>query len=522
MKLTNTLLRFFLFTVLTAISFFSANNILKSQPFEWQPAQKYTSGFVDKNPSFGNPELMFFNTYSWEFLIFERGSFLLNNRICVMKVGLNGPVDTVSYLTDNNSLNYHPSVSYDLPAGSEGGQINIALALWESYRNGKYDIYGSYYNQGNGWSSPFPFDTGAYNKSMPRSAYLNNSVFAVVYEKNNDIIYRHFNPVTQTVSYDTNLTAGDTSVCKNPFIGHHPFSGSRYSVSYEMKKADNKNAVYVRSTSGIPVWTSPDTIAYLGNNVNSGFVFANFGNYLSGVFNSDRAGSYGVYATSIYSSGGSNFQDRVISDAGSDNSSFHSIIFPVITANLPDNSLGINSINFQAAAHIKKSSDSVRVKFHTYNFIYQSDSSTAGNSAANVSLAMNRGIKLGSFDARIWAIYNKDSSSYSMLYGRYINIINTGIVKTESPVPQNFILHQNYPNPFNPVTKIRFGVPYNSFVTISVNDALGKNIETLVNENLNSGSYEVQFDGSKFAAGVYYCRLTSEGFSDVKKLILLK
>lgn len=521
MKLINTLLRFLLFTVLTAISVFSAFNFSISQPSEWQPAQKFTSGFVDKNPSFGNPEIMIFRTYNWEFMVFERGSFLLNNRICVMKVGLNGPVDSVTFLTDNNSLNYNPSVSYDIPVTS-GGQINIALALWETFRNGKYDIYGSYYNPVNGWSSPFPLDTGAYNKSMPRSAYLNNSFFAVVYEKNNDIIYRQFDPVTQTVSYDTNLTADDTSVCKNPFLGHHPYGGSGYSVSYEKKKSDNKNAVYVRSTTGIPVWTSPDTLAFLGNNVNSGFVYSNFGNFLSGVFNSDRAGNYRIYATSVYSSGGSRFQDRIINDAGSDNSNFHSIIFPIITENLPDNSSGINSIYFHAAAHVKKSNDSVRVKFHSYNFLDPSDSSTAGNSTANVSLTMNRGIKLGNWDARVWAIYNKDSASYSMLYGRYINIIIAGIVKTESLALQNFILYQNYPNPFNPVTKIRFGVPENSFVKISVYDALGKSIETLVNENLSSGSYEVQFDGSKYAAGVYYCRLTSEGFSDVIKLILLK
>jgi len=521
MKHSNTLLRFFLFTVLTALSVFSVINISVSQPFEWQPAQKFTSGFVDKNPSFGNPELIIFTNYSWEFMIFERGSFLLNNRICVMKVGLNGPVDSITNLTDSNSLNYHPSISYDMPYSS-GGQISIALALWETYRNGKYDIYGSYYNPGNGWSSPFPVDTGAYNKSMPRSAYLNNSYFAVVYEKNNDIIYRHFDPVTQTVSYDTNLTADDTSVCKNPFIGHHPYGGSRYSVSYEKKKSDNKNAVYVRSTTGIPVWTSSDTLAFLGNNVNSGFIYSNFGSFLSGVFNSDRSGNYRIYATSVYSSGGSRFQDLIINDAGSDNRNFHAIIFPIITENLPDNSSGINSIYFQAAAHVKKSNDSVRVKFHTYNFLVPSDSTTAGNSMANVSLTMNRGIKLGNWDARVWAIYNKDSASYSMLYGRYINIIISGIVKTELPVPQNFILHQNYPNPFNPVTKIRFGVPENSLVKISVYDALGKSIETLVNENLSSGSYEVQFDGSKFAAGVYYCRMTSAGFSDVKKLILLK
>ena len=99
-------------------------------------------------------------------------------------------------------------------------------------------------------------------------------------------------------------------------------------------------------------------------------------------------------------------------------------------------------------------------------------------------------------------------------------LVSTGEVTNEMPL--SFEVFSNYPNPFNPVTKIRFGVPENSLVKISVYDALGKSIETLVNENLSSGSYEVQFDGSKFAAGVYYCRMTSTGFSDVKKLILLK
>lgn len=88
-----------------------------------------------------------------------------------MKVGLNGPVDTITNLTDSNSLNYHPSVSYDIPSTS-AGQISIALALWETYRNGKYDIYGSYYNAVNGWSSPFPVDTGATINQCPEAHTL--------------------------------------------------------------------------------------------------------------------------------------------------------------------------------------------------------------------------------------------------------------------------------------------------------------------------------------------------------------
>jgi hypothetical protein len=109
-----------------------------------------------------------------------------------------------------------------------------------------------------------------------------------------------------------------------------------------------------------------------------------------------------------------------------------------------------------------------------------------------------------------------------MLYGKYINIIISGIVKTESENPENFILHQNYPNPFNPVTKISFGIPINSFVKITAYNELGKEIINLVNEYLDKGSYEIQWDGSKYAGGVYFIRMTANGFSDVIKVILLK
>ncbi|GIK60064.1 MAG: hypothetical protein JETCAE03_25460 [Ignavibacteriaceae bacterium] len=94
--------------------------------------------------------------------------------------------------------------------------------------------------------------------------------------------------------------------------------------------------------------------------------------------------------------------------------------------------------------------------------------------------------------------------------------------------PVSFILYQNYPNPFNPSTIIKFTIPVTlsggegSFVTLKVYDVLGNEVAVLVNEEKDPGIYEVDLDGSKLSSGIYIYRLTAGGFTDTKKLVLLK
>ena len=89
-------------------------------------------------------------------------------------------------------------------------------------------------------------------------------------------------------------------------------------------------------------------------------------------------------------------------------------------------------------------------------------------------------------------------------------------------IPQKYRLYQNYPNPFNPVTMIKIEFPEYSNVKITVYNELGKEIAVLVNERLKGGTYEVQWDASDFASGVYFYRLITEKFSDTKKMVLIK
>jgi len=88
--------------------------------------------------------------------------------------------------------------------------------------------------------------------------------------------------------------------------------------------------------------------------------------------------------------------------------------------------------------------------------------------------------------------------------------------------PKSYAMYQNYPNPFNPTTVIVYQLPANSFVTLKVYDRIGREVATLVNEQKNTGQYEVTFDGRKLASGVYIYRIQAGTFTQTKKLVLLK
>jgi len=97
-----------------------------------------------------------------------------------------------------------------------------------------------------------------------------------------------------------------------------------------------------------------------------------------------------------------------------------------------------------------------------------------------------------------------------------------GIHTTGNQVPSDFGLSQNYPNPFNPTTAIRFQIPSDGNVTLKVYDVLGREVSTVINENLSAGEHEVKFDASNLASGVYLYRIEAGSFSDVKKMLLIK
>jgi hypothetical protein len=97
-----------------------------------------------------------------------------------------------------------------------------------------------------------------------------------------------------------------------------------------------------------------------------------------------------------------------------------------------------------------------------------------------------------------------------------------GIAPVSNTIPEKFTLSQNYPNPFNPSTAIKMQIPQEGFVKLKVFDVTGKEAAVLVNEKLNAGEYKIDFNASGLTSGVYFYRLETADFTDVKKMILVK
>ncbi|MBC8042177.1 MAG: T9SS type A sorting domain-containing protein [Rhizobacter sp.] len=97
-----------------------------------------------------------------------------------------------------------------------------------------------------------------------------------------------------------------------------------------------------------------------------------------------------------------------------------------------------------------------------------------------------------------------------------------GITPKNGNVVKSYSLSQNYPNPFNPATRISFSLPSAGLVKLKVYDVLGRVVKVLVDEKRDAGRYEVSFDASRFASGVYFYRLQSGNFIQSKKMILVK
>jgi hypothetical protein len=106
---------------------------------------------------------------------------------------------------------------------------------------------------------------------------------------------------------------------------------------------------------------------------------------------------------------------------------------------------------------------------------------------------------------------------------RRITIAQPPVVSVgEEVIPLTYWLEQNYPNPFNPSTRISFSVRGSGFVSLKVYDVLGREVRTLVNEDLQPGSYEVTFNADGLASGVYLYRLRAGTFTQTKRMVLLR
>jgi photosystem II stability/assembly factor-like uncharacterized protein len=159
--------------------------------------------------------------------------------------------------------------------------------------------------------------------------------------------------------------------------------------------------------------------------------------------------------------------------------------------------------------------DSIIIAGTSYGVFYTNDNGTnwiqrnqgLGNVPVSSILVNNGYVYVGTNDNSVWK--------------RPLSEV-VGIQNFSTEIPSKYSLSQNYPNPFNPVTKVKFSILNAGNVKITVYNVQGREVQTLVNESLKPGTYEASFDGSQITSGVYFYKLITDGFTETKKMVLIK
>lgn len=166
------------------------------------------------------------------------------------------------------------------------------------------------------------------------------------------------------------------------------------------------------------------------------------------------------------------------------------------------------------------------------SFAFSGDNILAGTEDFGVFNTTNNGV---SWYARnqgfgitptVSALLMYNNYVFAGTYGRSVwrcaasQILNSE--KIYSVLPTMYFLRQNYPNPFNPVTRIDFDIPRSGYVNLKVFDILGREVKTLVKEDKLAGSYSVDFNATDLTSGVYFYKMESEEYTDVKRMVLIK
>jgi hypothetical protein len=178
------------------------------------------------------------------------------------------------------------------------------------------------------------------------------------------------------------------------------------------------------------------------------------------------------------------------------------------SATASDNSV---CLNWTTATEINNSGFSVERKSGINNFMKVGFIKGKGTTTEMSSYSFNdKNLNPGTYSYRLKQMDLDGKVNYS-------NEVNIDIT-----VPSVFSLEQNYPNPFNPGTSIRYSIPQNGLVSLAIFNILGEKVLSLENQNMKAGKYEVKFDASHYASGIYFYKLEAGQFTQIKKMILLK
>ncbi len=463
---------------------------------QWMPEVRLTNDTAYSLTSFGNARCIAANGNMVHSVWYDTrdGNYEIYYKRSV-NGGQNWEADT--RLTVNVYTSYNPAIAIS------GSLIHV---VWYDNRDGNYQLfYKRSFDNGATWEAERNISSSSGRTGHPSIAVLGSTVNLVWWDfrdGNFEIYYMKSTDDGNTFGSETRLTnnAGESV---NPGVA---VSGNYIHVSWFDSTDGNWEIYYKRSTDGGVTWGNNARIT--NNTAQSRFPsIAVSGAYVHLVFFDNRNGVDQVFYKRS-TNNGTTWGSDVKMMKSNYYSAYPSMAVSGSTVHILWNQYYTNGYDIQYSKSInngaKWSNDSRITTADGYSTVV-----SAAVSGTNLHIIWR--------DTR-----DGNTEIYYKLNGQY-QTSKPIIKETESnEMPEKFALSQNYPNPFNPNTSIHFDIPRNSFVRLVVYDAIGKQIETLVNEYKQEGSYLVDFNALGLPSGLYFYRIDTEGFTDVKRMILIK
>ncbi len=401
-------------------------------------------------------------------------------------------------------------------ANSESPSIavngSIVHVVWQDIRDGYYsEIYYKRSTDGGiNWGADTRLTNNPYGKNNTSIAVSGSNVHIVWFDSrdglNGEIYYKLSTDGGLTWGADTRLT-NNTAVSKYPSI---VVSGSNVHIVWYDNRDGNDEIYFKRSTDGGINWGAD--IRLTNNTAYSRFPsIAVSGSIVNVVWEDERHGSNNV---EIYYKRSTDNGISWGADTRLTNNTYSSEYPSITVSGLIVHIVWQDFSDGNWEIYYKRSSDG--------GINWGADTRLMDNVADSKRphIAVS-----GSIVHVVWHDL-KYGPSEEICYKRNPTG-NVGIKSISTEIPTSFSLEQNYPNPFNPSTNIQFSIPNSGNVKLTVYNALGQEIQSLLNSSINAGTYSFQFNGKDLNSGFYFYKLelnTIDGkyYSDVKKLIMIK
>ena len=456
-------------------------------------------------------------------------------------IAVNGNVVHMVYYDQRDAeLPFIPTTGYDVyytrsdnNGTSYGAEIKLASGLnpsiavngsvvhvvYDATRNGAREVYYMRSNDnGDTWSTEVNITSGVSMQTMASLAVSGNNVHVAYYDNsmgNSEIFHIRSTNGGSSWLAKTRIsnTAGQSS---RPCLGT---SGSNVHIVWVDFASNNSIILFSKSINNGQSFSNPVQINAKARKNTTGIeitypTFAVSGKYLTVVFSQVSAGLQRLrYITSSNDGGKWSGESQLVANSNT-NTSYN----PSLTSS-------------GSTFHLAYA--------WSCGYIYYRKSTNNGSAWGSTTTITPQGYHCrpsiaasGSTVHMIYYnnnLYLEEPSNTEIWYRRNVNsgngtagMIAPGTVTMECETPVTTELSQNFPNPFNPTTKISFSIANEGFVSLKVYDMVGREVMTLVSGNKTTGSHEVEFNASHLTSGVYFYKLETPEFSEIKRMMLVK